>query len=249
MTEAEWLACMDPMTLGRVAQDKVNTQRFRWLALDWGERNRRFFCQEDLDWLGSYSRWLHGEGPDPKQLAWPLSFYPLIRTVSFDPFGMRFFYALRKLDDPIQAAFIAGECASQSFQFTPLEPLPSDANHKGRSKSKRAAHAARVTADFEEQHRQRGILRERVSLEFCNQFRDVAGNPFRPVVADPAWLTPKVVAIATAIYADRAFDRMLILADALEEAGCTNADVLLHCRSDGPHVRGCWVVDLLLGKE
>ena len=78
--------------------------------------------------------------------------------------------------------------------------------------------------------------------------RDIFGNPFRPIVANPAWLTPTAVAIATAIYADRAFEQMPILADALEEAGCTNADVLLHCRSGGPHVRGCWVVDLLLGK-
>ncbi len=249
MTEAEWLACKDPMTLARVARDMVNTQRFRWMALEWGQRNRRFFCQEDLDWLGSYSRWLNGEGPDPKQLEWPQYFYPLIRTVSFDPFGRHFFYALRKLDDAMRAAAIAGDEASQSFQFISLEPLPPDANHKGRSKSKRAANAAREKAHFEEQHRQRSLLRERIGREFGIQFRDVAGNPFRPVAADPAWLTPKVVAIATAIYADCAFDRMPILADALEEAGCGNADVLLHCRGAGPHVRGCWVVDLLLGKQ
>ena len=78
--------------------------------------------------------------------------------------------------------------------------------------------------------------------------RDIFGNPFRPVVADPAWLTPTVQAIASAIYADRAFDRLPILADALEEAGCTDADILLHCRRPGEHVRGCWVVDLMLGK-
>ena len=78
--------------------------------------------------------------------------------------------------------------------------------------------------------------------------RDIFPNPFRPVVADPAWLTPTVRSIASAIYADRAFDRLPILADALEEAGCTNADILLHCRQPGEHVRGCWVVDLALGK-
>ena len=76
----------------------------------------------------------------------------------------------------------------------------------------------------------------------------VFGNPFRPVVADPAWLTPTAVAIASSIYQNRAFDRLPILADALEEAGCTHADVLLHCRTPGEHVRGCWVVDLVLGK-
>ncbi len=89
-----------------------------------------------------------------------------------------------------------------------------------------------------------------VSEEFaqCNLIRDIFGNPFRPVAADPAWITPIVVAIAAAIYDDRAFDRLPVLADALEEAGCTNADVLLHCREPGEHVRGCWVVDLVLGK-
>jgi len=79
--------------------------------------------------------------------------------------------------------------------------------------------------------------------------RDIFGNPFLPVVFDPSWLTPTVVALANSIYVDRAFDRMPILADALEEAGCDNADILLHCRGDGPHVRGCWVVDAVLGKE
>lgn len=79
--------------------------------------------------------------------------------------------------------------------------------------------------------------------------QDVAGNSSRPIVADSAWLTSDVVALASAIYQDRAFDRLPILADALEEAGCTNADILLHCRQPGEHVRGCWTIDLLLGKS
>ena len=78
--------------------------------------------------------------------------------------------------------------------------------------------------------------------------RDIFGNPFRPVALDPAWLTSDVLLLARGVYADRAFDRMPILADALQDAGCANEDVLAHCRGDGPHVRGCWVVDLLLGK-
>ncbi|VTR91317.1 Uncharacterized protein OS=Sorangium cellulosum (strain So ce56) GN=sce5710 PE=4 SV=1 [Gemmata massiliana] len=82
-----------------------------------------------------------------------------------------------------------------------------------------------------------------------NCFRDIFGNPFRPTVANPSWLTSTVQALATDIYEDRAFDRLPILADALQDAGCDNADVLDHCRSEGPHVRGCWVIDLLLGKS
>jgi hypothetical protein len=75
---------------------------------------------------------------------------------------------------------------------------------------------------------------------------------FRPVTIAPSslvWNDGTVVTLAKAIYEDRAFDRLPILADALEDAGCTDADILAHCRQPGPHVRGCWVVDLLLGKE
>ena len=79
--------------------------------------------------------------------------------------------------------------------------------------------------------------------------RDIFGNPFRPVTLDPSWLIPKVKTLAQAIYDERAFERMPELADALAEAGCSNQDILSHCRGPGPHVRGCWVVDLLLGKE
>ena len=80
-------------------------------------------------------------------------------------------------------------------------------------------------------------------------FRDIFGNPFRPVAVDPVWLTSTVVAIAGGIYDERAFDRLPILADALQDAGCDHADILAHCRGPGPHARGCWVVDLLLGKQ
>ena len=82
----------------------------------------------------------------------------------------------------------------------------------------------------------------------CMLVRDIFGNPFRPVMVDPSWLTSTVVSLAAGIYADCAFDRMPILADALQDAGCDNEDMLNHCRGAGPHVRGCWVVDLLLGK-
>jgi len=90
---------------------------------------------------------------------------------------------------------------------------------------------------------------EEESSQLAVLIHDVFGNPFRRVTENPAWLTTTVVALAKGIYADRAFDRLPILADALQDAGCDNADILNHCRSEAPHVRGCWVVDLLLGKE
>jgi hypothetical protein len=78
--------------------------------------------------------------------------------------------------------------------------------------------------------------------------RCIFGNPFCPVVIATTWQTRNVVALAQAIYDERAFDRMPFLADALEDVGCTNAEILAHCRGPGPHVKGCWVLDLLLGK-
>jgi hypothetical protein len=83
----------------------------------------------------------------------------------------------------------------------------------------------------------------------CRVLRDVIGNPFPPVTVDAGWLTPSVVEVAQAIYDQRAFDRLLELANGLEEAGCARPNVLAHSRDPGEHVRGCWVVDLLLGKE
>jgi hypothetical protein len=78
---------------------------------------------------------------------------------------------------------------------------------------------------------------------------DIFGNPFRPVTADPGWFTSTVVAMASQMYESRDFSAMPILADALQDAGCDNADILDHCRGPGPHVRGCWVTDLVLGKR
>jgi hypothetical protein len=83
--------------------------------------------------------------------------------------------------------------------------------------------------------------------------RDVVGNPFRPppalALAVREWNENTPGRIAQTIYEEGAFDRLPILADALEDAGCGSADILAHCRGPGPHVRGCWVVDLILGKQ
>jgi hypothetical protein len=80
-------------------------------------------------------------------------------------------------------------------------------------------------------------------------FRDIIGDPFRPVAIDPSWVTSTVVALARQMYESRDFSLMLILADALQDAGCDNEDVLNHCRGGGVHVRGCFVIDLFLGRS
>ena len=88
----------------------------------------------------------------------------------------------------------------------------------------------------------------RIDSEFIAFARSWCRNRWSPCI-DPSWLTSDVLAMCRGMYETRDFAAMPILADALQDAGCENADVLNHCRGDGPHVRGCWVVDLLLGKE
>ena len=79
--------------------------------------------------------------------------------------------------------------------------------------------------------------------------RDIIGNPFRRLAINRQCVTRTVAATARSIYDDRRFDRLPDLADALEAAGCETQDILSHCRSEGPHVRGCWAVDIVLANE
>jgi hypothetical protein len=88
--------------------------------------------------------------------------------------------------------------------------------------------------------------------EMCSQLRCLFGNPFHLVSVEPIWLSwnaGMIPQLAQAIYDNLLFTDISVLADALEEAGCTNADILDHCRGPGPHIRGCWVLDLILGKS
>jgi hypothetical protein len=144
------------------------------------------------------------------------------------------------------------EWAASNALSAVLEAVPHNA----------AERAARFTGEFElflaeELNRSQRVptpasalrAKEIEDQALADLLRCIFGNPFRPVSLDPSWLTSTVVAIAAGIYADRAFDRLPILADALEDAGCDHAGILAHCRGTDPHARGCWVVDLLLGKE
>ncbi|MGL4551682.1 MAG: hypothetical protein ACRC33_10875 [Gemmataceae bacterium] len=90
----------------------------------------------------------------------------------------------------------------------------------------------------------------------CGLLRDVVGNPFRPLVDLPGPLSRPVMLLAEAAYENRDSDsghldqpRLAVLTDALEECGCTDTDALVHLRSPGPHVRGCWALDLVLGES
>jgi hypothetical protein len=98
----------------------------------------------------------------------------------------------------------------------------------------------------------RAVARRNARATVRTLLQDVFGNPYRPLIADPAWLAWRdgtIPGLARAIYDKRAFERLPILGDALEEAGCTDALVLEHCRGAGPHARGCFVLDALRPEE
>jgi hypothetical protein len=106
------------------------------------------------------------------------------------------------------------------------------------------ANASRAMCERDTNNCDEGELKQQAGL-----LRDIFGNPFRPITFDPSWRTLTAVRLAHSIYDDRAFNRMSDLGDALEEAGCHDEAILDHCREPGEHVRGCWVVDLVLGKR
>ena len=88
----------------------------------------------------------------------------------------------------------------------------------------------------------------RISERTAWLLRDVFGNPFRPPDLPPGWLrncAAEASAIARAIYEDRSFDELPVLADALEDAACPSMELIRHCREAGPHGRGCWAVEAL----
>jgi hypothetical protein len=99
-------------------------------------------------------------------------------------------------------------------------------------------------------HRGCGIRSElRSKAPGLPYFGDIFGNPFRPVAFSRSWRTDTALALAGQMYESRKFGAMSILPDAIQDAECDNDDILDHCRGPGPHVRGCWVVDVVLGKE
>jgi hypothetical protein len=174
--------------------------------------------------------------------------------------------AERHADDPDPAALEAAGSAAERAYHDVTEPW--DATDPDKVLAGRTAHPAWCVTEPESLHDDSGGLpfwadtvcgletadipgrtREEAGAFHLRLFHDIFPNPFRPVSLDPAWLTPTVVQLARGIYVDRAFDRLPILADALQDAGCENADVLDHCGGSGPHARGCWAVDLVLGKS
>ena len=151
-------------------------------------------------------------------------------------------YLRRDIDDPAASIALGRAQAAQAVVAT---ASPDQIATRAESAAYEASEVMRSVAD--EADDDADAAERRLQSDYV---RDIFGNPFRPVTFSPAWRTDTAVTLARQMYDSREFGAMPILADALQDAGCDNEDVLAHCRDTGAtHVRGCWVVDLVLGKE
>jgi hypothetical protein len=149
--------------------------------------------------------------------------------------------AERNADGEIDAAALRGAASLAEAAAEAAELVQVVGWHAARTAAEAAGPGDREAAEWA------GSMADDGAVLRC-----VLGNPFRPEpVVDPgclAWNGGTVPKLAEAIYRDRAFRRLPILADALEDAGCADAEILAHCRAGGLHARGCWVLDLLTGR-
>lgn len=219
MTEAEWLACTDPQKMLEFLGRKPSDRKFRLVACAFCRRIWHMLKHADCRSAVETSEQFADRKATLKELTKALT------------------KAARTSDDDAWRRGLKAYKAEEA-----ITAVCNAVARPGQRESQKAVFAAEAAADAVED-----TTAERLAQ--ASLIRDIFGNPFRPVTISPAWQTANLVALAQAIYDERAFDRMPILSDALEDAGCTNADVLNHCRQPGEHVRGCWVVDMVLGKK
>jgi hypothetical protein len=234
VTEAEWLACGEPWSLLAFLGGKASDRKRRLFAC---ACCRRIWClssDPDTEWRRAVEiaeRYADG--------AEPLAALRAVRVRD---------YRSEPEYNPLWSMWPAVASA--------LLPV---------ANAFATARAARVAAHNHALRQPAGVREafERTGGEQSAQaelLRDILGNPFRPASAcDPAWLARKVGAVAQlaqTAYDDRRLPKgtlemanLVLLADALEDSGCTDTELLGHLRSPGPHVRGCWAVDLVLGKS
>jgi hypothetical protein len=226
MTEAEWLGCEDPEPL-RTFLAARGDERPKW-----SERQKRLF-------MCACCRRVWEELSDER----------CRRAVAVAEQYVENTTSIEKLDAAGEAALRLSAPYWDGGGFERRDPRPlSDAAFNVTVSSDCWGGAPLFAAPDE-------IILQAVHNRRAEEFaqtellRDIVGNPFRPATFSPSWRTDTAGALARQMYESRDFSAMPILADALQDAGCDSEDILTHCRGPGPHVRGCWVVDLVLGKE
>jgi hypothetical protein len=220
VTEAEWLAGGDPSRMLEFLADKASPRRLRLFAV-------ACFLDDWAVWSDPRERRAVLTAERLADAAWG--------AADRDAALARLIEYYDELDDLTDL-----ECAPK-VPYALLAPDFSGAD-AGVCAYEAEAQAEYGPGSFEG----RGTGAREVQADLL---RDIVGNPFRPAACDSRWRTEDAVGLARGIYEEKAFARLPLLADALMDAGCDDEQILGHCQSEGPHARGCWVVDLVLGKE
>jgi hypothetical protein len=217
MTEAEWLACRDPDAMLEFLKDKASDRKLRFASGQFCHSYVAQFSAEDIIW---------GE------LEWHI----LLCATEASELGCR----------PEEGSY---EPEDESLLSSLLR-----ANAYTAARGTWSALVNKIHSTFYILDNHKADPWERMEAESatfnvaqCALLRELFGNPFRQIVIEPTWCTSTVVSLAREMYDAHHFSALPILADALQDAGCDNVDVLIHCRdTTAKHVRGCWVVDQIL---
>jgi hypothetical protein len=223
MTEAKWLACSNLQTMLEFLRGGVSDRKLRLFAIACFLQRRSLLEPDTPCWQLLEVVEQYSDGLlSRKAIVQAESAMGSKRHRPARAAIANAFGGVSLDADSVQVARTAARCAL---------------NLAGRAPGKSSSSASRAAAREVEKALQLQLLHE------------IVGNPFREIRRQRKWLTSDVRTLSEGIYQDRAFDRMPILADALQDAGCDNDDLLNHCRQPGEHVRGCWVIDLLTDRK
>ena len=227
MTDAEWERCTDRARMLEFLQDRISERKYRLFAVA--------CCRQQWELFPHIPHRRVIEAAE--QFADGQCTIEELRTVAEPLMRLQAKSKLTREQRKLTGA-------AYSLTLTPVDYNPLWRQTLGAVQSVSEAVAARhgdYTAEFYDS--------EREMLPQISMLHDIVGNPFYPEAVEPTWLTATVVQLARTMYESRDFSPMPILADALQDADCDNHIILGHCHGSWPHVRGCWVVDLILGKE
>ena len=234
MTEVEWLKGIDPTPMLKVVQTHQRRRKLRLLCCACCRRLWTLLPQASQQGVEAAERFADGLASRGELEAARAQASGVVlalpRVWSYDVLRDRY------------ATSSAADCGATSAATA----------NGALSITSSVARAASLTAAGDDRSGTLGSTRDLTqSVELAAQaelVRDILGNPFRPMAFDPAWRTDDVVLLSRGMYESRDFSPMPILADAIQDAGCDDDELLNHCRAPVPHARGCWVVDLVLGK-
>jgi hypothetical protein len=246
MTEAEWLAATDPTPMLQFHEHTASERKLRLFHVGCCERVEHLLVDaRSRSALACARRYADGRADADEWRdeaagasgAWGFT----VRRAGVTRYGTEFDRMTRRLSTGpgLDAEMLGFDPAANAAAVLCAVESPYTVERIGPARY--AAHAVELESGSEV-----SSCEQRGQSHFL---RDIFGNPFRPMTLDPKWLTSTVATLAEGVYTERAFDRIPILADALQDAGCDSDDLLNHLRGGGPHVRGCWVVDLLTGRE